>query len=95
MYMQVPAVPWTEVYGQGLRRASTVFLWDHIFKLIKSSCYGVELIFYRELSTASRLTKMMFSEFWPLCEQFSTLFMSFHARVEPPKKSMRNYVHSR
>ena len=28
---------------------------------------------------------MMFSEFWPLCEQLSTLFMSFHARVEPRK----------
>ena len=86
MYMQVPAVPllvalWTEVYGKGLRRASTVLLWDYIFIRIKCAVKGVELIFYRELSTASRIAKTLFSEFWLLCEQLSTLFMSFHARV--------------
>ena len=39
MYMQVPAVRALDrSIWEGLAASSTVFLWDHIFKLIKSSC---------------------------------------------------------
>ena len=83
MYMQFPALPllvpfWTEVYGKGLGRASTVVLWDHIFvlpKLRKSICSGSRTDIYRELSTASRIAK---TRFWPLFEQLN-IFMSFFA----------------